>query len=753
MAGWTQVRTMRVSDDWLGLWLEDVRPTLVRVEGVVSERAEVGWTHEGEFARFTFNARVTRFRIEARSIVRSDGERVGASGGLYVSVRDVVGDVRVGDVVELRGMARRVGVASNPGQELAPLRAIQEVMAGTIDVTGASLIERRGVAGGVYWRVARARAGIVDRVMGVLDGIEGEAGVLVRALLLGERGEGYEELSGAYTRAGAAHLLAISGLHLGFVVLLVLGVARVAGGGTRWEWLAVCAVLGVYLWVMPGRVAIVRAGVMALVVVCAWGFGRRYRVGSVVAWAGVLVVVWRPLDVMSAGAQLSFGVVGGLVVLLGWWERVRRAREVVLGERGVGVWMRRRVGELVVVSVGAQAVSVALVWAHFGVVHAWGALGALVLTLLVGVLVVVGLAGVGLAIVVPASAGVVGGVLGAMGGLMNGIVGRLGALPGASVSVMDVGVAWAWCVLGCGWWVVCRRRVGSRERWARVAAVVACGAWLVVQVGAGLRNNVGQSVLVMDTFDAGDGTCHVVRTAGHVLVWDAGSSDVGGGDRLVRAMRSAGVWRVDTLVLTHANLDHYSYVGDVREAFGVGRLVVTEALSRELEEGEGALGVLGERIEGLDVLVVRTGDVLELGGGVGLEIVSGGEGGFEEVNDTSMVGLIGVETDGGERRLLLTGDIEDEGIAHVRERLERMGVDGVDVLELMHHGSARADAMEFTGWIDPGIVVQSTGDSRAWDPRWNALRGGRQWRSTAELGASRVEIGMGGVVWVRSMRD
>lgn len=754
MAGWTRVRTDLVPGDWMGLWLDDVRQTGVRVEGVVSERPQIGWTQEGEFAPFTFNARMTRFTLEARSVVRGDATRVPASGRLRVRVRDEIDSLRVGDVVEVRGMARGVGRARNPGDEMERVRALHDGVAGVVEVPASSLVERRGVDGSLWWRVARARSGLIERAMRVIEGVEGDAGVLLGALMLGERGEGYTELSGTYVRAGVAHLLAISGLHLGFVVLLLLGVARVLGGGSRWEWIAVCVCLGVYVWLMPARVPIVRACVMAMVVLVGWGFGRRYRMGSVLSWAGVAVVVWRPLDVFEAGMQLSFGVVAGLVVLLGWWDRFRSTRSVGGEDAGPGAWLRRRAGEIVVVSVGAQLVSIPLTWTHFGQVHLWGALAALTLTLVFGVLMMVGMVGVVVAMAVPASTGAVASVLGAMADWVNGVVEWFAGMPGASVSMMEVSVWWSWCVLACGWWLIARRGVGRVEVWVRRVAVVVGVCWCGVQVASGLRNGIGQSVLVMDTLDVGDGTCHVIRTRDRVLVWDAGSGAVGRGRRLVRAMRNAGVWRVDTLVLTHANLDHYSLVDDVREAFGIGQVVTTEALSRVLEERDGAIRVLGRVLEGLDVRVVSAGERIEMGSGVEMEVVSPARGVvFEDVNDSSMVALVRVGEGASARRVLLTGDIEDEGVARVRERLGGMGVGGVDVMELPHHGSVRARAMELVEWLDPGVVVQSTGESRAWDTRWDGVRAGRRWRSTAEVGATRVTISSDGALGVASVRD
>jgi competence protein ComEC len=191
----------------------------------------------------------------------------------------------------------------------------------------------------------------------------------------------------------------------------------------------------------------------------------------------------------------------------------------------------------------------------------------------------------------------------------------------------------------------------------------------------------------------------------------------------------------------------------LRGAFGIGQVVTTESFVEALHKGEGAMGVLRQELAGVPVRSAAVGDEIELGDGVVLEVLSPGKGAtFDDVNDSSLVGLVKVPTTHGFKRVLLTGDIEDAGIESVRTQMERRSATGIDVLELPHHGSARARAVEFVLWLDPPIVVQSTGASRAFDARWRSVRPGREWFSTAEVGAVRVEISKEGEIDVQAVR-
>ena len=94
----------------------------------------------------------------------------------------------------------------------------------------------------------------------------------------------------------------------------------------------------------------------------------------------------------------------------------------------------------------------------------------------------------------------------------------------------------------------------------------------------------------------------------------------------------------------------------------------------------------------------------------------------------------------GRPPLLLTGDIQDQGIASMMAAHPGLSP---QVMEAPHHGSVRPAAMELVMWANPGIVIQSTGPGRAGDPRWDGARAGRIWLCTATDGA----------VWIELLRD
>ena len=169
---------------------------------------------------------------------------------------------------------------------------------------------------------------------GLRAAIPGEPGGFVAAILTGDRSGVGQETNEALRRSNLAHLLAISGLHMGLLTGAVYGGLR--GGlalvpvlALRWpirKWAAMGALAAAtfYLLLSGGNVATQRAFIMAAVMLGAVLFDRRALSIRSVALAGTVVLVWRPEALLSAGFQMSFAATVALIATFGWL-RQRRA--------------------------------------------------------------------------------------------------------------------------------------------------------------------------------------------------------------------------------------------------------------------------------------------------------------------------------------------------------------------------------------------------------------------------------------------
>ncbi len=179
-------------------------------------------------------------------------------------------------------------------------------------------------------RILALRLAISARIRGVLPG---EAGGFAAAVTTGDRSGVGQETLRALRGSNLAHLLAISGLHMGLLAGFVLGALRfllslVPALALRLpvRKLAAAGALfaaGVYYLLSGGNVATERAFVMTAVMLGAVMVDRRAISLRAVAVAALIVLSLRPESLLGPGFQMSFAATTALVAVFGWLREGR----------------------------------------------------------------------------------------------------------------------------------------------------------------------------------------------------------------------------------------------------------------------------------------------------------------------------------------------------------------------------------------------------------------------------------------------
>lgn len=137
---------------------------------------------------------------------------------------------------------------------------------------------------------------------------------LYTAVLLGEREEVSETLYLDMRRTGTLHLLAVSGLHVGVLVGFLFLLLRIFHT-PRWLMIPLLVVMLVFYVALIGpRPSILRASVMSLAVALGFVLERKVLPLNSLALAALLILLIRPLDILSLSFQLSFAAATGIIL-------------------------------------------------------------------------------------------------------------------------------------------------------------------------------------------------------------------------------------------------------------------------------------------------------------------------------------------------------------------------------------------------------------------------------------------------------
>lgn len=271
---------------------------------------------------------------------------------------------------------------------------------------------RRGVVGAVWLGVEDVvcsdtlDVGVVgslrQRAMGHLSLLElsTPTEALVGALTLGQREGLTTAMKESFRRSGASHLLAVSGLHIGFVYILVgalLLVVLLLPFGQLWRSVLLVAVIWLYVAIVGFSPSVVRAAVMFSLLQLLVALSSSSLSLNGVAGAAMLILWFSPQMLWDIGFVLSCVAVAAIVAwgvpLNGYVARIinRRFDTAHSLLRGVAARVVLWVVSAFIVSGVASVATMPLVAAYFGLCSLWGVVLGPLMVLLCGLTVGVAL--------------------------------------------------------------------------------------------------------------------------------------------------------------------------------------------------------------------------------------------------------------------------------------------------------------------------------------------------------------------------
>jgi competence protein ComEC len=647
-----------------------------------------------------------------------------ATGRAVLLVRGDPPSVAAGSTVRIFGRGLRPMPPLNPGEFDVAARARTERCLSVVRTDSPACVTTLTTPS--RWSVRAALDRVRDRSRAALAaGIAADRLPVATALLLGDRSSLPRQTADTFVVTGAIHVLAISGLHVGLLAGGLFIACRCLMLPREPAILAVAVSIGLYALLVGAGTPVVRATLLVWAACLAAAAGRRPDTVNALAGAAILLLVWRPAEVLAAGAQLSFISTGVLVGVATATVRPRCSdpiEKLVERSRSRGERLLRRLatraGAMAVAGLAVWLAAAPLVAARFHIFSPVAVLANLLIAPLVPVAMACGLLClISAPVSMPLAAVFATGCDAVLAGIEGGI---------AVAARLPAGHAW---VAGpAGWWVAgWYALLAATAIWGRRDLVVRGTTWATLAVGWGLVGLLGSGVtawvhpqppglrVVMTAIGHGCGI--LVRSpTGRCLLYDAGR--LGGPAAAQRSLAavlwSEGVERIDTLVVSHADADHFNAVPALLERFRVGRLLVPASfLASESRLVSDLLICAADR--GVPVETARAGDAFAIDPLCRVRVLHPADdappdgtppAGPADDNASSLV--LSVEAAG--RRLLLTGDLEGEALA----AFAASGPGECDVLVAPHHGSRTSLPADIARATRPGLVLVSGRGGRGW---------------------------------------
>ena len=236
-----------------------------------------------------------------------------ASGCITCTVLGPAQDIHGGDELEFTASLTPIPAPLSPGQfDLRTYDAQRNVY---YEAMIPALDWQRLSRTGTWWQALpyRARDWAYARLQIGLEDDPRTADFLA-GMLIGYRQEIPADIEQDFRVTGTLHVFAISGQNIAEMVVVAIILLQL-GGLVRWRWAWLLApVVLIYCLLAGSPASAVRATVMALAVLAAWRLGRPLNALGCWSIAFLAMLVWDPRMLLDPGAQLSFGVVLGLIL-------------------------------------------------------------------------------------------------------------------------------------------------------------------------------------------------------------------------------------------------------------------------------------------------------------------------------------------------------------------------------------------------------------------------------------------------------
>lgn len=188
------------------------------------------------------------------------------------------------------------------------------------------LLHRRGMIGGIaisdYNTISishRGESSLQNRAIARLDSYNGasEAKATMMAMVTGSRHEITPQLRAEYSKTGLSHLMAVSGLHLGIVLLIIntlLAPINLIHRGHRLRTPLVLIALWLYVAVSGASPSVIRAAIMLSAIQIAWASSSRYNSVNILSLTIIAMLTYNPNYLYDISFQLSVAAVMGILL-------------------------------------------------------------------------------------------------------------------------------------------------------------------------------------------------------------------------------------------------------------------------------------------------------------------------------------------------------------------------------------------------------------------------------------------------------
>jgi len=610
----------------------------------------------------------------------------------------------VGRDIQIRGKLEIPSPARNP-KCFDYRKYLKTKRIGSIVNVNPRFIEDRGWQDGLFylgWRLLHKISLVKWEFIHTMSReIPPDQMALVKGMLFGDKSDIDSEVLVQFQRNSTAHILAVSGLHVGMIYGLLLLIFRKKNSFVFD--VIIMALLVVYAVMSFLAPSVVRAVFMIGIHIVAKRFHFRYDLLSATAFTGGVILLVNPMMLINAGFQLSYIALLAMSFLIPFLKHQ------------VTLLFLRPFLPLIAIQIGL----IPIIAFHFNHLSFMGIVANIPTIFLAGLIIPL------LIILFPLhfiSSGILIQTLAtSTGWLIEAIVSMNETLyfQGKFSTLIPSPPFWAVLLFYLGLFYMTSELVNIwivRKQLTKFLASAVLIIFISILAGTALEDEFKDIGIIF--LDVGQGDCLFIETpTGKTAMIDSGGStgyDVGSKTLLPFLLKN-GHSKLDLAIVTHLHQDHYGGFKTLSHEIPIGGLVLYEGY-----ESQKANIVSESGFNANQLIFSRKGDSIKLDEQVSIEIFypeiwkEGAKYLPEDENQMSLVMMVvynGI-------RILMTGDIDQDGEEAVMDAFEDKNKEVLkcDILKVPHHGSKYSMGSSFIEYTNPNCGIIQVGKNNFGHP-------------------------------------
>ena len=535
------------------------------------------------------------------------------------------------------------------------------------------------------------------KIVGVIEkSLPRQQAGLLNGVLIGYREGLTKDVQAAFSNAGLAHIMAVSGANVAFLVFPLIFIFKKLRVRQNISCILIIAFLILFIYITGFEPSVLRAVIMGIIMLLGKMLMREGDVYTTVSFAAILLLLCSPYMLFNIGFQLSFAATLSLALM-------HKRMKGLLSFK----YLPAAVVDVLAATISAQLGVLPITLYYFNKLSVISLLSNLLVVPLMEVITILGTVMAVLGQLSIIFSQIVGYVNCVFLSFVLYVTGISASLPFATVRIVTPSIALVLIYYLALWFCLLyapEKKIKIKRRYAAAAALLVVVILVVSFLIPGK--------LEVTFLDVGQGDSSFIRTcSGQTVLLDGGGStnpqvvSTVGESVVIPFLLDKGISSLDAVIASHGHTDHIQGLIPVLEQFKVDNLIIPDI--KDEKEFSQMLEIAGKK--GIKVNRCGEGDTINLDKKTELQVLNPIQQFHDDnssLNNTSLViKLIYDQTE-----LLFTGDAEkpvEEALVNRSVPLE------ADVLKGGHHGSDTSTGMDFLDLVNPKAAVISVGKNNS----------------------------------------